>query len=174
VHYATGLRKQHVAPDGEHPLLHWLGGYFASGCPHHQSVAKVLTATVEPEQVTHPVLRGWKKFTFDDEPYWNNYFGPNGPSGNVTSLAYAMLPPDSPKKETVVWAIAREDGGRGVGIVLPHYYRNWKIDDLRTMILNAIYWSARQDIPDAGVQAALPDLAKFQPDSVEPQPRKKR
>lgn len=168
VHYATGLRKQHVSPEGEHPLLGWLGGYFASGCPHHQSVARLVTATVEPEATDHPVLRGWKKFTFDDEPYWNNYFGQNGPGPNVTSLAYAMLPPEAPKKETIVWAVQRKDGGRGVGIVMPHYFHNWKIDDLRTLILNSIYWADQKEIPADGVQAKLPDLATFQPESVEP------
>ena len=28
VHYATGLRAEDVQPDGSHPLLKWLGGYF--------------------------------------------------------------------------------------------------------------------------------------------------
>src|ERR1041384_2418785 len=41
VHYATGLRAEDVAPDGEHPLLHWMGGYFATRCVHHQSIAKI-------------------------------------------------------------------------------------------------------------------------------------
>src|SRR6478752_7611137 len=35
VHYATGLAAGDVAEDGEHPLLHWLGGYFAANCKHH-------------------------------------------------------------------------------------------------------------------------------------------
>ena len=98
IHYATGLRKQHVAEDGDHPLLGWLGGYFSSGCPHHKSVARVVTATVEPDPGDHPILRGWRKFTFEDEPYWDNYFGKNGPAENVTSLAFAMVPPEAPKK----------------------------------------------------------------------------
>lgn len=40
VHYATGLRAEDVADDGAHPLLGWLGGYFATKCKHHQSIAK--------------------------------------------------------------------------------------------------------------------------------------
>ena len=174
VHYATGLRKEHVAPDGDHPLLNWLGGYFASGCPHHQSVARIVTATVEPETSTaHAILRGWKKFTFDDEPYWSNYFGADGMRDDVVSLAFAMLPPESPQKETIAWATQRQDGGRGVGIVMPHYFRNWQLDDLRTMILNSIYWSANQEIPPEGVRAELPDLAQFKPSAVAPTPAKK-
>ena len=82
IHYATGLRAEHVAEDGDHPLLGWLGGYYAAGCPHHRSLAKVCTATLAPESGDHPVLRGWETFTFDDEPYWNIYFGKDGPAEN--------------------------------------------------------------------------------------------
>jgi hypothetical protein len=172
IHFATGLRANHVAEDGDHPLLRWMGGYYASGCKHHRSVARVLTATIVPDEGPHPVLQGWGSFTFDDEPYWKNYFGKDGPASNVTSLAYTMLPIDEPKKETVAWAVQREDGGRGVGIVFPHYFRNWRIDDLRTLILNGIVWSTKGEIPADGVVAPLPDdLAVFQPAAVEPQPR---
>ncbi len=134
-------------------------------------VARVVTATLTPAEVDHPVLRGWKAFTFDDEPYWNNYFGKDGPAPNVTPLVTSMLPPDNPKKETVVWGVQRPDGGRGLGIVVPHFYRNWQIDDLRTLILNGICWTAKLDIPAAGVHGPLPDLSKFEPAAVEPQPR---
>ncbi|HPM80925.1 MAG TPA: ThuA domain-containing protein [Candidatus Anammoximicrobium sp.] len=173
VHYATGLRAQHVTKDGDHPLLRWMGGYFATGCEHHRSVARVVTATLTPAELDHPVLRGWKTFTFDDEPYWNNYFGKDGPAANVTPLVTTMMPPEAPKKETVVWAVQRPDGGRGLGIVVPHYFRNWRIDDLRTLVLNGICWTAKVEIPAPGVRCSLPDLAKFDPASVEPLPPQK-
>jgi type 1 glutamine amidotransferase len=168
IHFATGLRTQHVAEDGAHPLLGWLGGYYSSGCPHHRSTAKVCTSTIEPENNDHPILRGWGKFTFDDEPYWNNYFGKDGRAENVTSLAFAMLPPEAPKKETVAWCVQRKDGGRGVGIVLPHYYRSWRGNDLRKMILNSVCWTAKLKVPPEGVESAVPDLGAFEPDSTEP------
>jgi type 1 glutamine amidotransferase len=174
IHYATGLQAQHVTEDGDHPLLHWIGGYFATGCKHHRSIARCCTATIVPGETDHPVLRGWKQFTFDDEPYWNNYFGKDGPAENVTVLATSMLPADDPKKEIVAWAIQRPDGGRGVGIVLPHYFRSWKIDDLRMLILNSIVWSAQADVPANGVESTLPELATFEPDSVDPRPRPKK
>ena len=170
LHYATGLRAAHVAEDGDHPLLHWLGGYFATGCKHHRSVARVVKAKIEPGAGQHPVLRGWKAFEFDDEPYWNNYFGPGGMAKNVKAVAYGLLPPEEPQREVVAWATERPDGGRGVGIVMPHFFRNWKNDDLRTMVLNGICWSAKLDIPAPGVQTTLPDLAGFEPAAVEPPP----
>jgi len=174
VHYATGLHAQDVAKDGEHPLLHWMGGYSAFRCPHHNTIAKIFPAAkITPSAPEHPISRGWKEFTVHDEPYINNYFGPNGnkPVPAVTALATSMLPPEKPTKEIVSWCIQREDGGRGFGIVMPHFYRNWKMDDLRVFILNGIVWSARQDIPRNGVQAKLPELSRFNPESVEPGPR---
>ena len=174
VHYATGLRGVDVAPDGDHPLLRWMGGYFATGgCTHHKSVARVCTATISPENNQHPILRGWREFTFDDEPYWNNYFGQGGMPRHVTPLAYSMLPADQPKKEIVAWAVDRQDGGRGVGIVIPHYFRNWRLDDVRTLVLNSVFWTAKCEVPLSGVRSSLPDLATFKPTSVDPQPRPK-
>lgn len=171
-HYATGLGAASVPPSGDHPLLHWMGGYFATKCPHHQSIAKVYeAATIEPTTADHPVLRGWSSFTVNDEPYINNYFGPNGPEPNVVALATSMLPPDKPQRETVAWAVTRADGGRGMGVVMPHFYRNWRNEDLRRMILNGIIWSAKREVPAEGVRTTLPDLATFQPASIEPAPK---
>lgn len=169
IHYATGLEARHVSPEGDHPLLHWTGGYFATRCEHHKSVAKVFKeATVEPTKGDHPALRGWKPFTLHDEPYINNYFGKGGPAKNVTALATAVLPPEKPKRETVAWAATRADGGRGASVVMPHFYRSWLVDDLRTLILNAIVWTAGREVPNDGAKVKLPDLATFKPAAVEP------
>jgi len=173
VHYATGLRAQDVGDDGAHPLLGWMGGYFATGCKHHKSVARIFTqATITPAAPEHPVSRGWHEFTFDDEPYIQNYFGPNGNrlAPGVTALATSMLPPEAPQREIVAWCIERADGGRGMGVVMPHYLRNWKLEDLRRLILNGIVWTAKLDVPAQGVQTTLPDLATFEPAAVEPPP----
>jgi type 1 glutamine amidotransferase len=174
VHYATGLAARHVTPEGDHELLRWMGGYFATNCPHHQSIAKIYpAATIEPTKAEHPVLRGWKPFTVHDEPYINNYFGKDGPAKNVTPLATSMLPPDSPKPEIVAWAVSRDDGGRGIGVVMPHFYRNWQVADLRKLILNGIVWSARLEVPAVGVETQTPDLAQFEPAAIEPRPATK-
>jgi type 1 glutamine amidotransferase len=171
VHYATGLRGEDVAADGAHPLLEWMGGYFANRtCPHHESFAKIFPeATITPAAPQHPISRGWKAFTLHDEPYFNNYFGKDGnrPAANVTVLATSMLPPEAPKREPVAWCVERPDGGRGFGIVMPHFYKNWRNDDLRRFILNGIVWTAKRDVPAEGVWTTLPDLETFAPVSVE-------
>ncbi|MFM8272388.1 MAG: ThuA domain-containing protein [Gemmata sp.] len=173
IHYATGLEAKHVTAAGEHPLLHWTGGYFATRCGHHRSVARVFKeATVEPTKGAHPVLRGWKRFTLHDEPYIDNYFGSDGPAKTVTAVATALLPPEKPNKQTVAWAAEREDGGRGFSVVMPHFYRSWAVDDLRTLILNGIVWTANRDVPKDGIRVKLPELTAFKPAAVEPPAKK--
>ena len=171
VHYATGLLGEDVTPEGDHPLLGWLGGYFANrSCPHHESFARIFkAATIIPAAAQHPIARGWHEFTLHDEPYINNYFGKgeNKLAANVTALATSLLPPENPKRETVAWCVERSDGGRGFGIVMPHFYKNWSNEDLRRFILNGIVWTAKLEVPAGGVQTTLPDLKEFKPVSVE-------
>lgn len=174
VHYATGLRAEDVAPDGDHPLLRWMGGYFATRCKHHQSIARIYDeAKITPGDDQHPLMRGWKPFTVRDEPYINNYFGKDGNrlAVNVTPIAVSMLPPENPQKEIVAWAVERPDGGRGFGIVMPHFYRNWEQEDLRKLIMNGIVWTAGLEVPAEGVQSPKPELAKYEPESIDPKPR---
>lgn len=178
VHYATGLLGKDVAKDGEHPLLHWMGGYFANrSCPHHQSIARIYPAArITPAAPKHPISRGWKAFTLRDEPYINNYFGKDGNklAPNVTALATSMLPPKAPKRETVAWCVDRRDGGRGFGIVMPHFYKNWSQGNLRCFILNGIVWTAKLEVPTEGVKTTLPNLATFKPKAVDYVPRSRK
>jgi type 1 glutamine amidotransferase len=176
-HFSTGLRAEDVAENGDHPLLHWTGGYFATRCKHHQSVAKVFpSVTISPAASAHPVTRGWRAFTLSEEPYYNNFFGGEGNAlrPGVTAFATSMLPPAAPRREIVAWGTERPDGGRGFAIVMPHFYRNWANEDLRRFILNGIVWTAKLDVPDAGVQTKRPDLGAFGAESIEPKPREKK
>lgn len=172
VHYATGLAAGDVAEDGDHPLLHWTGGYFATRCNHHQSVAKIFEATITPAApVDHPIRRGWDTFEIRDEPYTRIWFGRDGLAEGALPLATVQFPPDNPNTEIVAWAIERDDGGRGAGITMPHFYRNWERAELRRFVFNAIVWSAGREVPAGGVETDQPDLKSFNPVSIDPKPR---
>jgi len=84
------------------------------------------------------------------------------------------FPPDNPTTEIVAWAIERPDGGRGAGITMPHFYRNWERPELRKFLFNTIAWTAGLNIPKNGVETAAPDLASFNPVSIDPKPRLKQ
>ena len=161
LHYATGLQQVHLPADGEHPLLACLGGYFAHGCTQHQSLHQTCRAEFTPAEGDHPICRGWKAFTFREEVYYNVYFGKQRPAENVAPIVCCMMPPEKPKKEIVGWAVTRADGGRGVGFTAPHFYQNWQLDDMRTLVLNSIVWSAKIEVPHDGVNSPAPNLNTF-------------
>jgi len=176
LHYGVGLENEDVDQDGDHPLLYWMGGYFATRCEHHQSTAKIYEAArIEAVNPNHPTANGWDAMILHDEPYTNNYFGPdnNQLMPGAFAVAKSMLPPEAPKEEIIAWGIERPDSGRGIGITLPHFYKNWQVDSLRTFIFNSILWTAKVPVPEKGVQTALPALAAFDPVSVEFIPRKR-
>ena len=58
-----------------------------------------------------------------------------------------------------------------MGVTMPHFYRNWERDELRTFIMNGIVWTAGVEVPRTGVQTPRPDLASFKPESIDPKPR---
>ena len=57
------------------------------------------------------------------------------------------------KPQTVMWGLERPDGGRGVGFTGGHYHRNWALDGFRTVVLNAIVWTAGMEVPEGGVKS---------------------
>ena len=184
LHYATEptLEKGHAE------FLKWVGGAFEihwSVNPHWDAEFKSLPS--------HPITRGVKPFTIRDEWYFNLRFV-EGKKG-VTPLLVAV--PDVKKNpeitarpdhhhwgnpamraqvargepQTVSWAFERADGGRGFGFTGGHFHANWGHDDFRKLVLNAILWLAKMEVPAHGVasQVTPADLEK----NLDPKPVKK-
>ncbi len=85
----------------------------------------------------------------------------NGPhSGNdaVRAEVAAKVP------QHVAWAVERPDGGRGFGFTGGHFHKGWGNDDQRKLVLNAILWTAKADVPENGVESKITpeDLAANQ------------
>jgi hypothetical protein len=55
----------------------------------------------------------------------------------------------------VAWACERPDGGRGFGITGAHYHKNWADDNFRKLVLNAILWTAKMEVPAQGVSSKI-------------------
>jgi len=173
VHYATGVNRPFADSAEVRAILDRLFGGFANFIPVAEggTVPKVMQATIVPTKINHPVLRGVMPFSLLDEPYYKNRFAPKSSGNLITPLATAMVPPEAPKEEIVAWSLEQEQGRRGVAIVMPHFYRNWNNEDLRKLVLNAIFWAAKIEIPATGVSSTLPRLDTFRPESVEPKTR---
>jgi len=142
---------------------------------HDGKTTKInLQDALKAEEWDFVTIQQYSLHSYRPETYINNYFGPNNnqPADNVTILATSMLPPEAPKAEPVAWCIERPNGGRGYAIVMPHFYKNWSDDNLRTFILNGIVWSAKREVPEAGVKSTLTDLTLFKPASVNVVPKR--
>ena len=55
----------------------------------------------------------------------------------------------------VAWATERADGGRGFGFTGGHFHKNWGDDNFRKLVLNAILWTAKVEVPKNGVESSV-------------------
>ena len=160
LHYAVEVPKG----DPGDRFLDWIGGYYETGFstnPHWVADIKSL-----PD---HPITRGVKPFSIRDEWYFNIRFRPD--MKGVVPIVVAKpddqtrqgvsASPRGPYKhiveakgrdEVLAWAVERADGGRGFGFTGAHTHKNWGNPDFRKLVLNAILWTAKLDVPSTGVQ----------------------
>lgn len=156
LHYAVEYPKS----QSDH-VLQWLGGYYETNYswnPHWTAEIKSL-----PE---HPITRGVKPFSIKDEWYFNMRFKPE--STGVTPILVAT-PPDSvrgnraPKviqenkgrEEILAWAFNRANGGRSFGFTGAHFHKNWGDENFRRLVVNAILWTAKLEVPQEGAKVDL-------------------
>ena len=54
-----------------------------------------------------------------------------------------------------MWCIERPDGGRGVGFTGGHFHKNWADDNMRKVVLNALLWITKVEVPANGVESKV-------------------
>jgi type 1 glutamine amidotransferase len=152
LHYAVEVPADRGGPE----FLQWIGGYYETGFsinPHWTADFHTLSS--------HPILEGVKPFAINDEWYYNIRFRP----GAVEPILSATPPDDTRgtpaakehpgREEIVAWVTQRPDGGRGFGFTGGHVHNNWGNDDYRRLVLNALLWTARADVPAGGVVSSV-------------------
>jgi hypothetical protein len=55
------------------------------------------------------------------------------------------------QKQVMAWAYVRPDGGRGFGFTGYHNHANLANDSFRTLLLNAVAWVTKLEVPATGV-----------------------
>jgi type 1 glutamine amidotransferase len=148
-------------------MLRWIGGFYED----HYSVNPMWTPPFD-KLPDHPVTRGVKPFATHDEWYFNMrwstdpavqkrvtpilvatpsddvrdgpYVSPKGPYDHIIAA--------SGREETMMWVFERPDGGRGFGFTGGHTHANWGDPNERKIVLNALLWLAKVDVPPGGVQ----------------------
>lgn len=164
IHYAVEPTKD----EGQKEFLDWMGGCFEI----NWSVNPTWTADYKsfPE---HPVTRGVKPFKVFDEWYFYMRFrdGMTGvtPILNAVAPASTMDRSDGPHEgnpfvrasvrngevQHMAWAYERSNGGRGFGFTGGHYHKTWGNDNVRKLVLNAILWTAKVEIPPDGIPSHI-------------------
>lgn len=185
MNFLTGLARKGVGlgfmhygvevPKGDpgRAMQEWIGGYY-----EHEFSCNPMWSPDFQEFPDHPVTRGVKPFSIRDEWYMNMRFREDmkgvtsilaaKPSDAVRNGPYVWPKGPYPhiqaakgRPETMMWVREREDGGRGFGFTGGHVHRNWGNDSFRKVILNALLWVSKLDVPAGGVEVAVaePELA---------------
>ncbi|MCX7423082.1 MAG: ThuA domain-containing protein [Planctomycetia bacterium] len=152
-HFSTFAPDQYAKQ-----IIEWSGGYFdweTDGQRKWYSAITHKEADVELGTPEHAVVRGVKPFKMKEEFYFNLRFANDGAKADGLSPLFVVpaLNGREPDGNVVAWAKQRSNGGRGFGTTCGHFYSNWERDEFRKLILNAIAWTAKLDVPKDGVEA---------------------
>lgn len=177
LHYAV----EPPATRGQQEMLFWIGGAFEL----HYSVNPTWEADFR-DLPRHPVTRGVEPFRLRDEWYYHLRFveGMRGITPILTAVppASTLDRPDGPrsgnphvraaagKPQVLAWAYERPGGGRGFGFTGGHFHHNWGNENFRKVVLNAVVWAARGEVPPEGVSVPIhPDELN---ENLDPKPGK--
>jgi hypothetical protein len=122
----------------------------------------------------HPISNGVKPFSIMDEWYFNMRFREDmkgvtpiltaKPSDETRDGPYVY--PRGPYKhiqeakgraEHMMWCTENENSSRGVGFTGGHFHKNWQNDEFRKLVLNALLWISKVDVPKNGVSSTVTD-----------------
>lgn len=171
IHWATEAEKGKA---GE-KFLAWMGGF----CDLNWSVNPHWKPNFT-QFPNHPISNGVKPFSVDDEWYYHMRFRDN--LEGVTPILSDLPPPETLRRpdgdrsgnptvraavangepQHVAWAYQRPDGGRGFGFTGAHNHESWQDDNFRRVVLNAILWTAKLEVPSAGCPSPTPDKIQIQ------------
>jgi Trehalose utilisation len=172
-HYAVEVP---AGPAGD-AMHKWTGGFYET----NYSVNPMWKPAFE-KFPNHPVTRGVRPFATHDEWYFNMRWTPDAaakarqtpilvatPSDEVRKGPYVSprgpydhIVADSGRAETMMWVYERPGGGRSFGFTGGHTHANWGDSNQRKIMLNALLWIAKVDIPKEGVrdEVTADDLTK--------------
>ena len=177
-HYGVEVPKG----DPGDAMLNWIGGYY-----EHQFSCNPMWSPEFKTFPNHPVTRGVKPFSVLDEWYFNMRFRPD--MKGVTPILVAKCPDDvrdgpyvypkgpyphiieaSGRDEVMMWVSERSEGGRAFGFTGGHRHVNWGNENFRKVVLNALLWIAKAEVPAQGVASEITTDELKQ--NLDPKPRK--
>lgn len=190
MHYGVEI----LADQASDEFKRWIGGHYENmfSCnpiwePRFANLPK------------HPITRGVKPFDIQDEWYFNMRFVADiagNEARDVEDLKFVPILVASPnddvrdgpyvhpkgpyehiqankgRAEAMMWTVERPDGGRGYGFTGGHFHDNWGNDDFRKVVLNAMLWIAKVEVPQDGVVSTVSDAELNA--NLDPKPQRKK
>jgi type 1 glutamine amidotransferase len=160
LHFATFAPDQYAKQ-----CFEWTGGYFDweenGQRKWYSNITTLENAQVQLATPAHPISRGVKPFRMKEEFYYNIRFAEND-NALTPLLSVPALKGRAANGNTVAWCRERAGkaegaaAGRGFATTCGHYYDNWKNDDFRKLVLNALAWTAHVEVPKEGVESRWP------------------
>ena len=139
----------------EDQFTRWIGGFFdyqrGDDARGWHSAITFATTQILPNK-SHPIAKGVRPFEHRDEYYYRIRFAED--DQRVTPIVSVTLP-EVEQPQVVAWAVERKDGGRGFAFTGGHFQKSWDNDDYRTLMLNALCWTANVPMPPGGIHKEL-------------------
>jgi quercetin dioxygenase-like cupin family protein/type 1 glutamine amidotransferase len=143
------------------PMADWLGGVRFGMADRTTEIAQIGIAGAGK----NPIADGLKPFEYLDEFYPTLTFST---TDKVTPLLTAKVHiqtrnnqpvfEEPPFDHVIAWAAERPNGGRSFAFTGAHYLLTFDQPQIRTMLLNAILWTAKHDVPPAGATTNAPTM----------------
>ena len=148
LHYTTWVNNEL----GRKYWLDWLGGVADYG----QDDSKVLVTkwSATPVKPEHPILRGVKPWTYEQEEFFFKELLP--PDPRRTPLLTVTRPAGG-DAELVSWAVERSGGGRGFVFTGSDFHKNMAIAQHRRILTNGVLWAAKVEVPAGGITCQVPE-----------------
>jgi hypothetical protein len=170
MHYGVEV----VADQAGAHFKRWIGGHY-----EHMFSCNPIWEPTFAELPKHAITRGVKPFQIKDEWYFNMRFVGDLPGNKAAAEGdlkfqpilvavpsdgvrngpyvypagpYAHIQAEKGRSEAMMWAVERADGGRGFGFTGGHFHDNWGNDEFRKVVLNALVWLTKAEVPENGVQ----------------------
>jgi quercetin dioxygenase-like cupin family protein/type 1 glutamine amidotransferase len=145
------------------PFSDWLGAIRIGMADRSTELAPV-----EISGKGNPVANGLKPFDYLDEFYPTLSFSK---AIKVIPILTARLHIQSrnnrpvfeepPRDHVIAWVAERSNGGRSFGFTGTHYLATLDQPEIRTMLLNAILWTSKRDVPPDGATTSAVTMRHY-------------
>ncbi len=145
------------------PMADWLGAVRFGMADRGTEIAQIQIAGAGK----NPIANGLKPFELLDEYYPTLTFSK---TDKVTPILSAKVHiqtqnnkavfEEPPAEHVIAWAAERPNGGRSFAFTSGHYLLTWDQPQVRDMLLNAILWTAKRDVPPGGATTDAPTMPR--------------